>query len=112
MPMKSPPHPGIGFRDDIEALGLTVAQAADGLGVTRQQLYRELRGESGITPEMAIRLEKAIGSTADAWLRQQTAYDLANVRAREGTIKVKMTRRLDTPRPAKSPQSKNGEGVS
>ena len=100
MPMKDPPHPGMGLRDDIEALGLTIAQAADGLGVTRQQLYRVLRGESSITPEMAIRLEKAIGSTADAWLRQQMAYDLAKVRAREGTIKVKITRRLNTPQPA------------
>ena len=100
MPMKAPPHPGVGLRDDVEALGLTVAQAADGLGITRQQLYRVLRGESGITPEMAIRLEKAIGSTADAWLRQQTAYDLAKVRARESTIKVKMTRHLNTPQPA------------
>ena len=92
MPMKNPPHPGLGLKDDIEALGLTVAKAAEGLGVTRQQLYRVIRGESGITPEMAIRLEKAIGSTADAWLRMQSAYDLAQARSRAGTIKVRIHR--------------------
>ena len=92
MPMKSPPHPGLGLRDEIEALGLTVAKAADGLGVTRQQLYRVIRGESGVTPEMAIRLEKAIGGTADSWLRLQTAYDLAQARRREASIKVKLKR--------------------
>ena len=90
--MKSPPHPGLGLRDEIEALGLTVAKAADGLGVTRQQLYRVIRGESGVTPEMAIRLEKAIGGTADSWLRLQTAYDLAQARRREASIKVKLKR--------------------
>ena len=90
--MKSPPHPGLGLRDEIEALGLTVAKAADGLGVTRQQLYRVIRGESGVTPEMTIRLEKAIGGTADSWLRLQTAYDLAQARRREASIKVKLKR--------------------
>ena len=56
MRMKNPPHPGGLIRDDIEALGLTVAEAAEGLDVTRQQLYRVIRGESGISPEMAVRL--------------------------------------------------------
>ena len=57
MPMKNPPHPGAGLRDDIEALGLTVAETAAGLGVTRQQLYNITSGKSAITPEMALRLE-------------------------------------------------------
>jgi addiction module HigA family antidote len=57
MAMKNPPHPGRGVRDDIEALGLTVAEAADALGVTRQQLYNVINGRSGITPEMALGLE-------------------------------------------------------
>jgi len=56
MPMKNPPHPGAGLKDDIEALGLSIAEAAAGLGVTRQQLYRIIRGQSGISPEMALRL--------------------------------------------------------
>ena len=89
MPMKNPPHPGAGLKDDIEALGLSVAEAAKGLGVTRQQLYRIINGESAITPEMAVRLEKAIGSTADMWLRLQMNYDLAQIRARARTITVK-----------------------
>jgi antitoxin HigA-1 len=87
--MKSPPHPGIGLRDEIDGIGLSVAEAAKALGVTRQQLYRVLRGESAITPEMAYRLELAIGSNADFWLRLQMNYDLAQVRKRASSIKVK-----------------------
>ena len=89
MPMKDPPHPGRGIKDDIDALGLSVAEAAEGLGVTRQQLYNVISGRSAITSEMAVRLEKAIGGTADHWLRLQAAYDLAQVRAREGEIVVR-----------------------
>ena len=82
MPMKDPPHPGLGLRDDIEALGLSVAEAAEGIGVTRQQLYNVLSGKHAITPEMALRLEMAIGGTADSWLAMQAAYDLAQLRNR------------------------------
>ena len=89
MAMKHPPHPGRLVKDNIEELGLSVAAAAEGLGVTRQQLYKIIKQESAISPEMAVRLEKAIGSTADAWLRMQAAYDLAQVRLREDTIKVR-----------------------
>ena len=80
MPMKNPSHPGAGIRDDIEALGLSIAEAALGMGITRQQLYNLVNGKSGITPEMAVRLEKAVGSSADHWLRLQAAHDLARVR--------------------------------
>jgi antitoxin HigA-1 len=80
MPMKNPPHPGAGIRDDIEAFGLSIAEAALGMGITRQQLYNLINGRSGITPEMAVRLEKAVGSSADHWLRLQAAHDLARVR--------------------------------
>ncbi len=89
MPIKNPPHPGAGLKEDLEALGLSVAQAAEGLGVTRQQLHRILWGQSGITPEMAVRLEQGIGSSADAGLALQSALDLARVRAL-GTVQVKM----------------------
>ena len=82
MPMKNPPHPGLGLRDDLEALGLSVAGAAVGLGVTRQQLYNVLKGKSAISPDMALRLEKALGGTAESWLTLQTAYDLAQARLR------------------------------
>jgi len=98
MPMKNPPHPGSGLKDDLEALGLSVADAAAGLGVTRQQLYRVIRGESAISPEMAIRLEKAIGGTAEGWLRMQAAHDLARARQRE--IKVTKFRRSPAPEAA------------
>ena len=86
MPMKNPPHPGRGLRDDFEALGLSVAQAAEALGVSRAQLHRVVSGESSISPELALRLEVVIGSTADAWLRLQAAYDAAQVRQRAGEI--------------------------
>lgn len=80
MPMKNPPHPGEGLKDDLDALGLTVAQGATALGVTRQQLYRVISGRSAISPEMAVRLEQVIGGSADHWLRMQAAHDLAEVR--------------------------------
>ena len=67
----------------------SIAKTAIGLGVTRQQLPRVVNGQSAISPEMAVRLEKGIGSTADAWFRMQAVYDLARVRAREGEIVVK-----------------------
>jgi addiction module HigA family antidote len=89
MRMKNPPHPGIGLRDDIESLGWTIAEAAEALGVTRQQLYNVINGKSAITPEMGIRLEKGIGSTADHWLRLQAAYNLAQARLHATSIKVK-----------------------
>lgn len=80
MPMMNPPHPAEGLNDDLEALGLTTAQAATALGVTRQQLHRVLSCQSAISPEMALKLETVIGSTADHWLRLQAAYDLSQVR--------------------------------
>src|SRR5438093_2198453 len=89
MQMKNPAHPGELVRDNIDELGLSVSQAAKGLGVTRQQLHNIIAGRSAITPEMAVRLEKAIGSTADTWLRMQMNYDLAQIRKRATSIKVK-----------------------
>ncbi len=82
MEMKKPPHPGRLIAEDLEALGISTAEAAAGLGVTRQQLYRIIKGESGISADMAWRLEKAVGSTADFWLRLQAGYDLAQIRKR------------------------------
>jgi addiction module HigA family antidote len=87
--MKNPPHPGELLKDNVDGLGLSVAEAAKGLGVTRQQLYNVINGKSAITPEMAVRLEKALGGTADLWLRMQVNYDLAQVRQRDRSIKVK-----------------------
>lgn len=87
--MKNPPHPGRLVKDEIEALGITVAKAAMGLGVTRQQLYRVLNGDSAISPEMAVRLEAGLGSTATAWLQMQLAHDLAEVRKRSKGLRIK-----------------------
>ena len=102
MTMKNPPHPGLSVRHDcIEALDLTITEAADILGVTRQTLNNVVNGKAGISPEMAIRLDKAFGGGAETWLRLQMAYDLAQARQREGEIKVKrvVRRKLEGPRP-------------
>jgi addiction module HigA family antidote len=88
MPMKNPPHPGELIRDNLADLGLSVAEGAAGLGVTRQQIYNVINGKSGVTPEMALRLERAFGGSADLWLRMQVSYDLAQVRGREPAISV------------------------
>ncbi len=87
--MKNPPHPGGMIRDNIEALGVSVAEAAEGLGVTRQQLHRIIKGQHGVSPEMAVRLETAFGGAADFWLRMQMSFDLAQVRLHSKNIKVR-----------------------
>jgi addiction module HigA family antidote len=87
--MKNAPHPGELIGDTLAELGVSVTAAAKGLGITRQQLHNLIAGRSGVTAEMAVRLEKALGSTADTWLRMQMNYDLAQVRSRAGSIKVK-----------------------
>jgi antitoxin HigA-1 len=92
MPMKNPPHPGRLIKDEIDELGLSVAQAAEGLGVTRQQLYRVINGECGISPEMAMRLERGIGSSAAAWLKMQMNYDLSQIQQRAAVMAVKKLR--------------------
>jgi len=65
-----------------------VAEAAEGLGVTRQHLYNVLNGKSVVTPDMAVRLEMGIGSTAETWLTLQSAYDLSQARAHHSAINV------------------------
>jgi addiction module HigA family antidote len=89
MEMKNPAHPGLLVRECLADLGLGVAEAAQAIGITRQQLYRIINGECGVTPEMALRFEKAFGSTADTWLRMQMNYDLAQIRARGLEFPVK-----------------------
>jgi addiction module HigA family antidote len=88
MEMKNPVHPGLLVKDCLDDLGLTVAEVAAALHITRQQLHNIVAGRSSITPEMAIRFEKAFGSTADTWLRMQMNYDLAQVRQRAAEIVV------------------------
>ena len=81
MTMKNPPHPGGIVRDlCIEPLGLTVTEAARVLGVTRQALNNVINEKSSISPEMAVRLAKAFGGSAETWLGMQAAYDLSQVK--------------------------------
>jgi addiction module HigA family antidote len=87
--MKNPSHPGSLIKADIDELGLSVVEVAKALGVSRQQLHSVIAGRAGVTPEMAVRLEKALVSTADTWLRMQMNYDLAQVRGRASEMKVK-----------------------
>jgi addiction module HigA family antidote len=88
--MKNPVHPGRIVRHDcLEPLGLSVTEGAKVLGVTRQALNNVVNGKAAISPEMAIRLAKAFGSTAETWLRMQLAYDLAAARKDERKIKVR-----------------------
>jgi len=93
MPMKNPPHPGRILRDDcLEPLGLSVTAAAKALGVSRQALNNVVNERAGISPEMAIRLAKAFGGTAQTWLRMQSNYDLAQALRSEGKIRVRRYR--------------------
>ncbi|HEX4056161.1 MAG TPA: HigA family addiction module antitoxin [Tepidisphaeraceae bacterium] len=87
--MKNPAHPGRVVRSAcLEPLGLSVTDGAKLLGVTRQALNNVINGKSGISPEMAIRLTKAFGSTPETWLKMQLAYDLAEARKNQHRIKI------------------------
>ncbi len=89
MPMKSPPHPGRSIKNAcLDAVGLNVTEGARVLGVARHTLSRVINGRSGISPEMAIRLEKAGWSNADHWMRLQAGYDLAQARKDQERIHV------------------------
>jgi addiction module HigA family antidote len=89
VPMKNPIHPGrIVKHDCLEALDLSVTAAAKVLGVTRQTLNNIVNEKTGISPEMAIRLSKAFGSTPESWLQMQVNYDLAEARRHESKIRV------------------------
>ena len=96
MAMLNPPHPGSIVRYEcLEPLSLSVTEAAKVLRVTRQTLNNLVNEKAAISPEMAIRLEQAFGSTADAWLRMQAAYELAQARKNTDHIHVQRCRRPD-----------------
>jgi addiction module HigA family antidote len=86
--MKNPAHPGELVAANLEELELSVAEAAKAIGVTRQQLYNVINGKSAVTPEMAVRFEKAFGGGAGVWLTMQAARDLAKVRQSQQKITV------------------------
>ena len=89
MPMKNPPHPGEIIRHEIlEPLKLTVTDAAKAIGVTRPALSNVLNGRASLTPEMALRIEKAFGPKMDHLMRMQLACDLARARGRADELRV------------------------
>jgi addiction module HigA family antidote len=92
--MKNPSHPGELVKANLDELGINIADAAKALGITQQQLYNIVNGESAVSPEMAIRFEMAFGGSAYMWLRLQEAYDLAQARKHIENINVPPVARL------------------
>ncbi|MEO8392152.1 MAG: HigA family addiction module antitoxin [Chloroflexota bacterium] len=89
MAIKKPVHPGKRVKQDcLEAFGLSITDAARALGVSRASVSRLVNCRVSLSPEMAIRLSKAFGSTPEAWLQMQFAYDLAQVEKKAARIKV------------------------
>ena len=97
MPMKDPCHPGEIVRECLDDLKLKVTDGAAALGVTRTTLSRVLNGKAAVSPEMAVRLSKAFGSTAGFWMRLQMNYDLAQVEKAADQIRVKRVARRAMP---------------
>lgn len=85
--MKRPVHPGEMLAEEVLApLGLSVGEAANALGIEEAALQAVIAERAGLDAELAVRLEKAFGSSAEFWLKLQSAFDLA--RARERAINV------------------------
>jgi len=90
MLMHNPPHPGEVLKElCLEPLGLTVTEAAKGLGVSRKTLSAILNGKSGISPEMAVRLSIAFNTSSESWLNQQSQYDLWQAEQHRKELQVK-----------------------
>jgi len=88
--MHNPPHPGEVIRElCLEPLGLSVTEAAEGLGVSRKTLSAILNGRAGVSPEMALRLSIAFETTPESWLNQQTQYDLWVARKKSKRLRVR-----------------------
>ena len=97
-PMKNPPHPGDLIKTEVvEALGLNVSKAADILKVRRATLSDLLHGKAALTPEMALRIEKAFGPEMDHLLRMQLAYDVAKTRKHARDISIKRYAPAESP---------------
>ncbi|MCF8107356.1 MAG: HigA family addiction module antidote protein [Desulfohalobiaceae bacterium] len=90
MVMYNPPHPGEAIRElCIVPLGLSITEAAQGLGVSRKTLSALINGRYGISPEMAIRLSRAFGGSAESWILQQAQYDLWQALQRVDELEVR-----------------------
>ena len=101
MSMYKPPHPGRVVRQEcIEPLGLTIARAAEVLGVTRQTVDRLVNQRSGVSSDMALRLEAVFGGDAQTWLAMQSAYDLAQAKQRVAQVTAGLRRLAPARQPA------------
>lgn len=90
MLMHNPPHPGAILRElCLEPLGLSVTEAARALGVSRKTLSSLLNGRAGVSPEMAIRLSIAFGTSAESWMTQQAVFDLWRAEQHRSKLKVR-----------------------
>ena len=90
MKMHNPPHPGEILRElCIEPLGLSITEVAEALGISRKTLSTILNGHSGISPEMAVRLSLAFGTSSESWLNQQSQYDLWEAEKKRKQLNVK-----------------------
>lgn len=90
MKMHNPPHPGEVLRElCIEPMGLSITSVAEALGVTRKTLSAILNGRAGISPEMAVRLSLAFGTSSESWLNQQSQYDLWEAEKKRNSLNVK-----------------------
>lgn len=100
--LQNPPHPGAFVKSEvIEALNLSVTEAAEALGITRAALSTFLHGRSNLSPEMGLRIEKAFGLSMDTLMRMQCSFDIAQARTREGDIQV--ARYVPRPKSADQP---------
>jgi len=89
MGMHNPPHPGEVIRSlCLDPLGLTVTDAAEALGVSRKTLSAILNGRAGVSPEMAVRLSLAFGTSAEMWMNQQMRFDLWHAERQRRKLKV------------------------
>jgi antitoxin HigA-1 len=89
MRMHNPPHPGeIIKRLCLDPLGVSVTKTAHALGVSRKTLSAILNGRAGVSPEMAVRLSIAFGTSAESWMNQQTQYDLWHAEKRRKQLRV------------------------
>ena len=83
MSIENPTHPGAGIQDDLDELGWTVTEAARRMGVRRENLSLLVHGQIGISPKMALALERVGVSNAEFWMRRQAGYELAQERLRQ-----------------------------
>ena len=88
--MHNPPHPGEIIKElCLEPMGMTVTEAAEGLGVSRKTLSAIINGRAGVSPEMAVRLSIAFETSAESWLNQQSQFDLWLAEQNRGSLQVR-----------------------